>query len=119
MAEEQSEKVAAKLWFLDLKFKRFFTPKLAGPLWAIYSCLAVVLFLGSVVYDLFNLGLFFAPFAIVVQFTFLVVAVIFARIVLEAALAIVRAAEHLESQTDQAKNREGEPPHAPSDVTAP
>ena len=29
-AEEQAEKVAAKLWFLDLKFSQFFTPKLVG-----------------------------------------------------------------------------------------
>ncbi len=31
-AEEHADKVAAKLWFLDLKFARFFTPKLAGAL---------------------------------------------------------------------------------------
>ena len=36
-----------KLWFLDLKFSRFFTPKLVGALWAIYLCLVVILFSGQ------------------------------------------------------------------------
>ena len=50
MAEEHADKVATKLWFLDLKFSRFFTPKLVGPLWAIYLCLVVLYFLGSAFY---------------------------------------------------------------------
>lgn len=93
MAEEQSEKVAAKLWFLDLKFSRFFTPKLAGPLWAICACLAVLLFLGSAAYDLFNMSIFFSPWAILIQFLIMLCTVIAARVILEAAVAVVRVAE--------------------------
>ncbi len=104
-AEEQAEKVAAKLWFLDLKFSRFFTPKLVGPLWAIYLCLVVILFLESTVYDVLHMGLFIAAFAIVVQFIFLVFAVIAGRVVLEVLLAIFRAAERLGSDADQAEGR--------------
>ena len=96
MAEEQADKVAAKLWFLDLKFTRFFTPKLVGPLWAIYLCLVVVSLLGSVVYDALNLSLFVVPFVMVIQFVFLLFAVIFTRIILEVILAIFRIAERLE-----------------------
>ena len=96
MAEEQADKVAAKLWFLDLKFSRFYTPKLVGPLWAIYLCLVVIFFLSSAVYDVLNINLFIAPFAIVVQFIFLSFAVIFTRIILEVVLVIFRVAENLE-----------------------
>ena len=97
MAEEQADKVAETLWFLDLKFSRFFTPKLVGPLWATYLCLIVILFLGSIVYDLRNLPMLFVPFAIIVDFIALVFALIGGRVVLEAVLKIFRVADRLES----------------------
>lgn len=96
-AEEQAEKVAAKLWFLDLKFSRFFTPKLVGAFWAIYLCLAVILFVGYTVHYLLALNALFALLAIVVEFITLVFAVLAARILLEAILVMFRIAEHLES----------------------
>ena len=95
-AEEQAEKVAARLWFLDLKFSQFFTPKLIGALWAIYLCLAVLLFLGSAVHYLLNLNALFAILAIIVQFFVLALAVISARVLLEVILVIFRIAERLE-----------------------
>lgn len=95
-AEEQAEKVAAKLWFLDLKFSRFFTPKLVGAVWALYLCLAAVLFLAGTVYWLCTQNAFIALLAIIVQFIFLLFVVISTRIDLEVILVIFRAAEHLE-----------------------
>jgi len=95
-AEEQAEKVAAKLWFLDLKFSQFFTPKLIGVLWAIYLCLVVFTFLGSAVWFLLVLPALFALLAIIFQFIVLTFALIFTRIVLEVFMVIFRVAEHLE-----------------------
>jgi hypothetical protein len=96
-AEEQAEKVAAKLWFLDLKFSRFFTPKLVGAVWALYVCLVVVFFLCGIVYDVLNLSVLLVPFVMLVQFIALLFAVISARVVLEAILVIFRISEHLEA----------------------
>jgi hypothetical protein len=95
-AEEQAEKVAAKLWFLDLKFTRFFTPKLVGALWAIFLCLVVVFFLGSTVYYLATLNALYAIVMIAVQVLVLLFAVISTRIVLEVFLVIFRMTEYLE-----------------------
>ncbi len=94
-AEEHAEKVAAQLWFLDLKFSQFFTPKLVGALWAVYLCLAVLLFLGSAIYYLATYNAFLALVFILFQFVVLMFAVISARIVLEAFLVMFRIAEHL------------------------
>ena len=96
-AEEHADKVAAKLWFLDLKFGRFFTPKLVVALWAIYLCLVVILFLGGAVHCLLTLNALYALGLIVVQFISLLFAVISARVILEAILVIFRIAEHLEA----------------------
>jgi hypothetical protein len=98
MAGEHAEKVAAKLWFLDLKFSQLFTPKLIGPLWAIYLCLIVIVFLFSAVNYLFTLNVLLAIFMIVVQLIALVFAAIAGRIVLEVLLVVFRTAQRLESQ---------------------
>ena len=97
MAEEQAEKVAAKLWFLDLKFSRFFTPKLIGPLWAAYLCMIAAFFLFSMVEDLVVLKVFLALMAIGVQFVALVFEVIAGRVILEVVLVIFRMGERLEA----------------------
>ncbi len=95
-AEEQAEKVAAKLWFLDLKFSQYFTPKLVGAFWAIYLCLAVVLFVGCTIHYLLTQNALVALLAIIVQLIVLVFAVLSGRIMLEVILVIFRIAENLE-----------------------
>jgi hypothetical protein len=106
-AEEQAEKVAAKLWFLDLKFSQFFTPKLVGLLWALNLCLVAIFFLGSLastVYYLFTLNPLHALFMIVVQFFALLCEVIFTRIVLEVFLVTFRISDQLERMKNPAND---------------
>jgi hypothetical protein len=96
-AGEQAEKVAQELWFLDLKFTRFFTPKLVGALWAIFLCLVVFIFLGSTVYYLFTYNALYALAAILFQLLGLSFTVLWIRILLEVFLVMFRIAEQLES----------------------
>jgi hypothetical protein len=95
-AEEHAEKVAEKLWFLDLKFSQFFTPKLIGALWALYLCLAVILFVVGTLSDLFNAGLFPALLHMVVHIVALAFSLVFGRVMLEVILVTFRIAESLE-----------------------
>jgi hypothetical protein len=96
-AEEQADKVAATLWFLDLKFNQFFTPKLIGAVWALYLCLIILVFLGSCIHSLLTMYLPFALFTILVEFVGLMFAMIFTRVLLELFLVMFRVAEHLEN----------------------
>jgi hypothetical protein len=96
-AEEQAEKVASTLWFLDLKFTRFFTPKLIGVVWAVYLCLVAMLFLFSSFGCLLTMNPFHALVTIFVQFVALIFAVVSGRVVLESILVIFRIAESLEA----------------------
>ena len=95
-AEEHADKVAAKLWFLDLKFTQFFTPKLVGALWAIYLCLLVLAFVASAVQTVMHINPLFAIFVILFQFVVMVFAAISARVFLEFILVMFRVAERLE-----------------------
>jgi hypothetical protein len=96
-AGEQAEKVAAKLWFLDLKFSQFFTPKLVGATWALFLCLVVIGFLTSTVYNLATMTVLRALLAIIGELLVSAFAVVFSRVILELFLVTIRIAEHLES----------------------
>jgi hypothetical protein len=98
-AEEHADKVAAKLWFLDLKFSHFFTPKLAGALWAIFLCLIAIQFLLATFQALSVLASH--PFAclggILLALATLAFAAVCSRVVLEVFLVTFRIAERLEN----------------------
>ncbi len=96
-AEVQAEKVAAQLWFLDLKFSQLFAPKLIGAVWALYLCLVVVFFFASTAFWLSTLTALQAFLLIIVEFIALPFSVIFTRVILEVFLVIFRIAERLES----------------------
>jgi hypothetical protein len=97
-AEKQADKVAAKLWFLDLKFSYFFTPRLAGALWAIFLCLIAIIYLSSTFQSLSLLPTqpFSALAGMLLSLVSLVFAAVFSRVVLEVLLATFRIAERLE-----------------------
>jgi hypothetical protein len=96
-AEEHADKVASKLWFLDLKFEHFFAPKLVGALWALYLCLIVLAFVVSSIHSLFTMNAFFALLTICGEFLLLIFAAIFTRVMLEMFLVMFRVAERLEN----------------------
>jgi hypothetical protein len=96
-AEEQADAVAAKLWFLDLKFSQFFTPKLIGAVWALFVCLAVLTFVVYSLSSLSTIGFFPTIPHVIVGFVTLIFSLVFSRVVLEVIIAIFRMAEHLES----------------------
>jgi hypothetical protein len=97
-AEEHADKVAAKLWFLDLKFAHFFTPKLAGALWAIFLCLIAIQFLISFFQSLAMLAShpFMSMGGMLLALVGLVFGVVCSRVVLEVLLVMFRIAERLE-----------------------
>jgi hypothetical protein len=98
-AEEHADKVAAKLWFLDLKFAHFFTPKLAGALWAIFLCLIAIEFLISFFQSLALLPAhpFVSLGGMLLALVGLVFGVVCSRVVLEVLLVTFRIAERLEN----------------------
>jgi len=95
-AEEHADKVADKLWFLDLKFSHVFAPKLVGALWAIYLCISVLGFLISAFQTVVTTKLLFVPFVVLFQFLGLLFALVLGRVVLEALLVVFRMGEHME-----------------------
>ncbi len=94
-AEEQAEKVAAKLWFLDLKFSQFYTPKLAGPTWALYFCVVIIVFLTDSFNSLNTMKALPAFWAILHEFIILAFSLVFFRILLEVFLVIVQTSDRL------------------------
>ena len=113
-AEEHAKKVAAKLWFLDLKFAHFFTPKLAGALCAFFLCL--ISFFQSLAllpsHPFVSLG------GMLLAVVGLVFGVVCSRVVLEVLLVTFRIADRLEDlkHLKHLKNLENHPP-APANGT--
>jgi len=97
-AEEQAEKMADKLWFLDLKFNHFFTPRLAGALWAIFLCLIAITYLIATLQSLSLLpkNPFSALAGMLLALVSFVFAAVFSRVVVEVLLVIFRIGQRLE-----------------------
>jgi hypothetical protein len=98
-AEEHADLVADKLWYLDLKFTHFFTPKLAGALWAIFLCLIGIQFLISFFQSLALLPShpFLSLGGTLLALVGLVFGAVCSRVVLEVLLVTFRIAERLEN----------------------
>lgn len=94
-ARETAEQVSQKLWFLDLKFEQFATPRLIGFIFTTALIVLLLLAGASTVYVLWNFPVIQAVFILLFNFVFLALLAIGLRVFLEWYLVIFRMAEHL------------------------
>ena len=93
--EQQAEKISKKLWFLDLKFTEFFTPRLIGVVYVLFMLLTTGLTIWGCFYALWTLPVIKAAFAIVGLVIYLAISAVCFRVFLETFLVVFRIAEHL------------------------
>jgi hypothetical protein len=92
---EKAEEINQRVWFLDLKFTRFVTPKLIGVLFAAYIVFILLGFVGFIAYGIFNkpiIEVVLVAFGMAVAIVFNLIVV---RVLSEIALVIFRIEEHL------------------------
>jgi hypothetical protein len=92
---EKAEEINQKVWFLDLKFSRFVTPKLIGGLFAVYIILFLLGAAGILIYGIFNdtiINVALGAVGLVIVGTLNLVIV---RVLMEIALVIFRIEDHL------------------------
>jgi hypothetical protein len=94
-AVEAASQVNQKLWFLDLKFQQFATPRLIGFLFAAALAGLIVSTIGVAVYTILNQPIFKAGFILFGAVIILVFEAICLRVFLECCLLGFRAVEHL------------------------
>ena len=92
---EKAEEMNQKVWFLDLKFSRFVTPKLIGFLFAAYIIFLLLGFVGFMVYGIFNKPIIEVALGTVGLLIAIVFNLIIVRVLMETALVIFRIEEHL------------------------
>jgi len=98
-ATDTADQVSQKLWFLDLKFERFATPKLIGFVFA-SALICLVLTAGAAaIYALLNYPALQAAFIVVVDIILLSLLAIGFRVYLEVCLIAFRVTEHLSHLT--------------------
>lgn len=90
-----TEAVTQKLWFLDLKFSEFATPRLIGFVFLLYLILCGLSFVAFVGYTLLTLPVLFAAAAIVADLILTLISAVLVRVFLEAFLVVFRIAESL------------------------
>lgn len=93
--EQQAEKISNKLWFLDLKFTEFFTPRLIGVVYALFMLLTTGLTIWGCFYALWTLPVIKAAIAMVALVIYLAISAVCFRVFLETFLVVFRIAEHL------------------------
>lgn len=92
---EKAEEMNQKVWFLDLKFSRFVTPKLIGGLFAVYIIFFLFGAAGILIYGIFNdtiINVALGAVGLVIVGTLSLVIV---RVLMEIALVIFRIEDHL------------------------
>lgn len=94
-ASQAADDVTQKLWFLDLKFEQFATPRLIGFVFVAWLLIFSLIGVGVVLYALFNLPIVQAVVVAVFSIIYLVVAAVGLRVFLECCLVVFRVAEHL------------------------
>ncbi|QDS88836.1 hypothetical protein EC9_30310 [Rosistilla ulvae] len=94
-ALKASDNVSKKLWFLDLKFEQFATPRLIGFLFAASLLLLVLLGVGSIGYALLNYPVLQAAIISVVTIIYLFILAVGMRVFFEGCLLMFRMTEHL------------------------
>lgn len=94
-AAKAADDVTKKLWFLDLKFEQFATPRLIGFLFTASLLLLITIGVGSIAYGFFTQPLLKVIFGAVVILIWLVVMAVGLRVFFEGCLIMFRATEHL------------------------
>ena len=93
--EEKADEINQKVWFLDLKFTRFVTPKLIGVLFATYIVCILLGFVGFIVFGIFNKPILEVALGTVGLAIAIVFNLILVRVLMEIALVIFRIENHL------------------------
>ena len=94
--ERKTEVVTQKLWFFDLKFSQFATPRLIGFVFLLYlllACVGCVTFAG---YAMLHMPLLHAVASIAAYIIAAIISAILVRVFLEAFLVVFRIAESLQ-----------------------
>lgn len=94
-ATQAADEVSQKLWFLDLKFQEFATPRLIGFVFIAALLLLSLTGIGFAVYAFLNLPVIKAVFVIIFDLIVLIMLAIGLRVFLECCLVGFRIAEHL------------------------
>ncbi len=94
-AAEAADQVSQKLWFLDLRFDSFATPRLIGFVFAASLVGLTLTFLGSAAYFILNIPIIQAVFAIIVNLLFCTLFAVWLRVCLELCLLGFRIVENL------------------------
>lgn len=94
-ATQAADDVSKKLWFLDLKFEQFATPRLIGFVFVASLLMLALIGVGAIGYAFLEMPAIkaaFVSFIILLQVMFLAVGM---RVFLEGCLVVFRIAEHL------------------------
>ena len=94
-ATQAADDVSKKLWFLDLKFEQFATPRLIGFVFVASLLMLAVAGAGVIGYGFLNDPVIEAAFTSVVVLFTLVFLAVGMRVFLEGCLVVFRIAEHL------------------------
>jgi hypothetical protein len=92
---DTADQVSQKLWFLDLRFEQFATPKLIGFVFATSLAALILLTVGVAGYALLNFPVIQAVFIVLVDIVLFALLAVGFRVCLELFLVIFRIAEHL------------------------
>ena len=95
IATDAAMQVSQRLWFLDLKFEQFATPRLIGVVFAAAIIVMAFFACGLAIYVLLNFPALQAIFILLFDFALLVLFAIGFRVFLECCLVGFRIAEHL------------------------
>ena len=94
-ATQAAEGVSQKLWFLDLKFEQFATPRLIGFVFVAALVLFAILGVGSAAYALWTLPAIQAVIVTILVVLQLAILAVGLRVFLECCLIVFRIADHL------------------------
>ena len=94
-AAEAAAQVSEKLWFLDLSFQQFATPRLIGFVFSAALVGLVLMAIGTAFYALYNEPALKAAFIIVFDVMLLAFLAVCLRVFLECCLLGFKAVEHL------------------------
>ena len=105
-ATEAAAQVSQKLWFLDLTFQQFATPRLIGFVFTTALVGLVLAAIGIALYSLLNFPVIQAAFILVFDVILLALLAVCLRVFLECCLLGFKVAEHLSHLRHLAKDEE-------------
>lgn len=92
-----AKQVSQKLWFLDLKFEQFATPRLIGVVFLLWMLLCAVACAGTLVYAVITMPIWLAAIVMTGNILASLLSAICIRVILETFLVMFRMVEHLEN----------------------